>query len=355
MLKLSIFNAALISAALISTNTYALEFGKPLTTSVVVTKRGAPLQKKNVMLMNIQLTPHESQILYSYKPKKDTSFKMATSSGATMLPAAVNLKMNGVPVLDQGMHGSCVTFATTAAVDAVLGKGDYVSQLCHLALGSYLEKNGYLPSGWNGTFGPFVIDQLLRFGVVSKASQLKKTCGGLNRYPATNITEEGKPMTMEEYKEISENISGRLYAIQHMTMLQRFESRFADTDVAEKVLTQMKTGIMHGHRFVIGVMLKMSPYCSAAACANRNAAHDTWALTRELELPLIDMGGHEMVVTGYDDKAVAYDQEGKKHQGLLTLRNSWGDEVGDGGNYYMSYDYFKMFVMEVQEIVEPQL
>jgi C1A family cysteine protease len=72
-------------------------------------------------------------------------------------------------------------------------------------------------------------------------------------------------------------------------------------------------------------------------------------------LPLTDLGGHELVVTGYDDKAVAYDQEGRKHQGLLILRNSWSDEVGDHGEYYMSYDYFKMYVMEVQEIIEPQL
>jgi hypothetical protein len=260
MLKLGIFNAALVSAAVLSVNAYALEYGQPLTTSVVVTKPGSPYQKKNVMLMNIHLSQHESKVLYSYKPK--SSLKMASNYN---LPASVNLKMNNVPVLDQGMHGSCATFATTAAIDAVIGKGDYVSQLCHLALGSYLEKNGYFPSGWNGSSGPYVMDQLMRFGVVSKTSQLKKTCGGLNQYPTKNMTEEGKPMSIEEYKEISEDISGKLYVVQHLNTLQRFESRFADMDVAEKVLTQIKTGIMHGHRSLIGVLLKMSPYCSAAA------------------------------------------------------------------------------------------
>ncbi len=38
-------------------------------------------------------------------------------------PEKVELGMNGVPVLNQGMHGTCVTFAVTAAVDAALGKG----------------------------------------------------------------------------------------------------------------------------------------------------------------------------------------------------------------------------------------
>ncbi len=38
------------------------------------------------------------------------------------------------------------------------------------------------------------------------------------------------------------------------------------------------------------------------------------------------------------------------NQGLLTLRNSWGEEVGDHGNYYMSYDYFLKLAVEEQVI-----
>ncbi len=33
------------------------------------------------------------------------------------------------------------------------------------------------------------------------------------------------------------------------------------------------------------------------------------------------------------------------------IRNSWGDEVGDHGNYYMTYDFFKKFVMDIQDII----
>jgi len=350
MFKVRLLKAALCTLAVLSTNVYALQFGAPMTASVMVTKPGSPLQKKTVTVMNIVLTSREKQMAFSYKPKNDNAALLSSSS--THLPASVTLGMNHVPVLDQGLHGTCVTFAATAAIDAVLNKRDYVSQLCHLTLGAYLEKNGYMPSGWNGTFGPYALDQMLRFGVVNKSSQAKKTCGGLKDYPGQSFTEEGKPMPLDEYKQISEDISSKLYVIQHMSSMQRFESKFADTNAAEKALTVVKTGIMHGHRFVIGVLLKMSPYCSAAACANRNEAHDTWALTKELELPVTEVGGHEMVVTGYDDNAIAYDQYGKKHQGLLSLRNSWGNEVGDRGDYYMSYDYFRAFVMEVQEIVE---
>lgn len=50
-------------------------------------------------------------------------------------PDQLMLGMNGTPVLNQGMHGSCVTFANSAALDALMGKGDYVSELCSLELG----------------------------------------------------------------------------------------------------------------------------------------------------------------------------------------------------------------------------
>ena len=57
-----------------------------------------------------------------------------------------------------------------------------------------------------------------------------------------------------------------------------------------------------------------------------------------------------MIIVGYDDDAVAVDQQGRKYQGLFTLRNSWGQSIGDKGNFYMSYDYFKTLADEVQRI-----
>jgi len=94
-------------------------------------------------------------------------------------------------------------------------------------------------------------------------------------------------------------------------------------------------------------------HCSTGACATFNAHEDTWALADEIvkdKNP--EIGGHEMVISGYDDNAVAVDNTGKKHKGLFTLRNSWGSQAGDNGNYYMSYDYFKQFVIEVNSIAK---
>ena len=57
-----------------------------------------------------------------------------------------------------------------------------------------------------------------------------------------------------------------------------------------------------------------------------------------------------MVLTGYDDKATAKDNNGKVYRGLFTLRNSWGPQIGDHGDFYMSYDYIKYLIIEAQRI-----
>lgn len=343
-------NTSLIAMAIMATNSQAMEFGKPLTTSVTITKPGlkmaADKTKKEVTLMNIKLTPKEYQALFSYTPKK---MKSLTTG---FLPPAVNLGMNNVPVLDQGFHGTCVTFAITGAIDAALGQGDYVSQLCNLELGSYLEDKGNMPSGWWGSFGPWVLDQIMRFGIVSKETQQSKSCANVTEYPLEDFLEQGNPMSLGEFKRISEDLSDRIYPVYIMNFFQRFDSKFLDNDQAENVLTRVKETLLKGNRLTFGTFVVLTPYCSAGACASYRAKEDTWALTKDLETPPYFTAGHEMIIMGYDDKAVAVDQEGKKHQGLLLLRNSWGDDVGDKGDYYMTYDYFKKFVGEVQEIAE---
>ena len=341
-----------LTAALFATSAQAFEFTSPVTIQATVTKNGAASNaKKDVKLMRIKLSSKEQMALMNYTPKKTHLLNASSSAG---LPSSINLGMNDVPVLDQGMHGSCVTFALTAALDALIYKSDYISQLCYLSLGKTLEDDSYYPSGWWGTFGGIALDQISRFGVVDKKKESTEVCGGLKTYPSEDFLEEGTGITPKSYKEVSEDVSGKFNYVQLMNPMLRFESQFADKDQAANVLNQVKTALAKGNRLLVGVYLQMSPYCGAAACATRNKANDTWALTDQLDLPPTNFGGHEMVVYGYDDNAVAYDRKGTQHRGLLILRNSWGEDVGDNGNFYMSYDYFKKLIMEVHEIREPK-
>lgn len=42
------------------------------------------------------------------------------------------------------------------------------------------------------------------------------------------------------------------------------------------------------------------------------------------------LGGHAVLAVGYDDGAK-----------VLIIRNSWGDEWGDKGYFYMPYEYIE--------------
>ena len=339
-----LLNGCSVASLFVIIPAYALQFGEPIIEPVMVTNPAAKGQVKYVTLMNWQLSPKDRQVIlqrpYHAGIKADQS-----------LPLRVDLGMNHVPVLDQGQHGTCVTFANTAAIDAALYARDYVSQLCGLELGSYLESNSFTYNGWRGSWGPIVLNQMMRFGIVNKAHQQAGLCSGIKEYPKQK-TDEGMEVAPTEYKKISENLND-LVNWQHILSDDSLSDEKPSPIIAEEmdaVLAKTKQALAKGHRLTFGTALVIANGCTAGACAKYNANNDTWALTAELNFPT-RIGGHEMVIFGYDDTAIAYDKEGNAHQGLLKLRNSWNTDVGDNGNFYMSYDYFKKYVHEVQEII----
>lgn len=345
------------------------EFSTPIRASALVTKPNntshmvngahsnfqAQPQYSDVFLMNIPLTGEQKAMLQTFK--SDTNNMMsAKPEPVTSLPSQVQLGMNNVPVLDQGMHGTCVTFATTGALDALYNRGDYISQLCSLEIGNYLTTRSYLPSGWEGSYGPLILDRFREFGLVTMANQTTKGCAGVTQYPRTQMDNTGVSMTLEEYASMSEDINFDIYWYPILTPYERFSTSTRwDNNQADKLLNTVKSALASKDakanvRLTFGVILLVN-HCSVGACAKHNQSSDTWALTKSIrddQKP--SYGGHEMIITGYDDNATAVDNEGVTHKGLLTLRNSWSDKHGDNGDYYMTYDYFKHYTMEVQEV-----
>lgn len=338
-MKKSLF--AMTIATLLSSPSFAYQFEEPMHIPI-----GTGLKQQEVTVLRVQLSDKEKQALALRTPRTHASLQQGK------LPPAIQLGMNNVPVLNQGRHGSCVTFAVSAALDAALNKGDYISQLCSLELGTHIQNNGYTPSGWDGSWGPIVLEQMMRFGVVSKEAQRTKSCADMYEYPTLDRNNRGKEMLLAEYKNVSENINNKLYWVHLFSNDQVFDWKTDAPEKMQEVLTNTKQALANGHRVTIGAFLILAQHCKVGACASYQAAKDTWALTKSLETPPYEIGGHELVITGYDDNATAYDDQGGKHQGLLTLRNSWGPDVGNNGDFYMSYDYFIKYANEVQEIAE---
>ena len=356
MSKSILFRTAIIASVVMSANAYAFQVdNQPVTSYATITKPSLTEKvggKKEVVLMNIKLSADEKRGIMQNITKARPVERITRDD----LPASVDLGMNDIPVLDQGMHGTCVTFASTAAIDALVGKGDYISQLCNLELGRYLQNNGYVPDGWDGSLGPFILDQMMRFGYINQDNQKEKSCAGVTAYPLNDKNNTGKTMSLHDFRKMSENLvndQGELkWAwIPFMNAFDRFSKQFQNIDDAENTLIKIKESLSQGKRVTFGTMIISSPDCGKAACAKYHAENDTWAITDGIKNDPQLLGGHEMVITGYDDNASAVDSDGNKHQGLLILRNSWSDDVGDKGTFYMSYEYFVNMVMEAQQIV----
>lgn len=317
--------------------------------SVVITQTNTnnSSSTQTVYLMKLHFTTEQEKNFLRNQP--------AISLQAEPLPRKINLGMNNVPVLNQGQHASCVTFATTAALDVLLDKGDYVSQLCNLELGSYLQEKGYLPSGWDDSKAPFVLHQIQQFGIINKSNQKLKSCAGVMEYPLNNPKDIGATMSLDQFQAMSESMYPKIDWFSLLTFSQRMDTAHYD---GNKLLMRVKQEMVkadkdaeNGMRILFAVALHTAvPHCSAGACATYHAKNDTWANTRAISQDKGPIGGHEMIITGYDDDALAIDNEGKQHYGLLFLRNSWGDNVGDHGDYYMTYDFFRKWVMDVNEI-----
>lgn len=310
--------------------------------------------EKTVRLMGLKLSPSTQKILF-----QNLAFSFAhPSMPATnhSLSPQIDLGMNQVPVLDQGNWGTCVTFATTAAIDAFypLHGDQAVSQLCSLELGKTLkipDKTG----GWNGSFGHLVLNEISQYGYLTTAYQHQKGCGGLKEYPSFSKN-NGKRMAKSVYVK---NSVKTFNTHTWQTLLNETDSDNPDIFNPEKkqqLLDTVRENLAAGYRLTFGVIL--DEYMSAGGAIGRfNAEEDTWVLDSKMiqDISAGHVAGHEMVIIGYDDNACASFTDSTTGQitkqcGLLKLRNSWSTLAGDNGNYYMSYDFFRNLAMEVYVI-----
>lgn len=297
-------------------------------------------QTQQIKLLPIELSKKNQEHITRQLTKK-----MSLSLSSSAQPASVNLGMNNVPVLNQGMHGTCATFAVTASLDALFKKGDYISQLCHLTLGQYLSQRSYQTSGWDGAFINDVLYQIHTHGIINKDKQISNGCAGLYQYPTNESIDPSNEMSIDEFHQLSQNSNTEIdYDV---TPLLDFYEFIKDEKTPESVIQNLKTTLGKGDRVLIGTILTTADEIGAYGKYHQRA--DSWVVTPEVisAIKAKNYGAHAMVIIGYDDNAVAIDQHGKSHKGLFILRNSWGPNAGDKGNYYMSYEYLANLAFEL--------
>jgi hypothetical protein len=301
-----------------------------------------------IELLNLKLSSQAKKTLNQRFNLESRFNQLNLQSASSRLPSQVQLGMNNVPVLDQGPHGTCATFATTAALDALLAKGDYISQLCTLSLNEYLTTHGHTETLWDGAFPKQIFNIVSMFGIVNNEKQHQFGCGGMTEYPNDPYANHGE-IDVDSYHQLSENVQN-LVEYDTTNIFDVFQFIYEETSM-NKVLDDAKLALANGDRLTIGIILV--PDENIGAYGRFHEANDTWVLNNEIKKYIQSgspIAGHALVITGYDDKAISIDEDGNKHQGLFTLRNSWGDKAGDHGNYYISYDYFRSLLADLVRV-----
>lgn len=307
---------------------------------------------QKIKLLNFKLSEHAISAL---RLKTQSLHHARSLQVAANTPEEKQLGMNGVPVLNQGSFGTCVTFANTAAVDALLGKGDYLSQLCLLQLGNYYTEQAFGLSGWDGSLNRAMLSRLEDHGFISKETEHTVGCGGLTEYPQNGDPTPTSTISFDDYHRMSEGLIQN--HISWSSILDPYTALFSDSSDTDNTVNEIKKALNNNQRVIIAVLLPAIDLGLAGAVGKHHAVNDTWVLSTLIERDLyltssFFFPAHALVITGYDDNAIAIDDLGDKHRGLLTLRNSWGEQFGNKGDFYMSYDYFKVLGFEAHQMMQ---
>jgi hypothetical protein len=253
---------------------------------------------------------------------------------ASNLPAEKQLGMSNVPVLDQEDSPFEAVFASTAAIDAALNRGDHISQLCLIKLSNYMS-----PIPDQGVILQQALSRLENYGFVMKRRQKDAKC------------EELPFINYENYHQYSKDLSNN--GIVWSPILDLNKALYERTNT-EKTLAEIQHVLNQDRRATVSFLTVQTASEDHGTTGSYRAKNDTWLLSAKIERDLynhVEFFFHSMIITGYDNNAITVDDEGQKHKGLLTLRSSWGNEAGDHGDFYMSYDYFRVLVIEAQQII----
>ncbi len=212
---------------------------------------------------------------------------------------SIDLSMNNVPVLNQGEDGTCVTFAVTAALNAKDKLGDYIDQQCALALARGLDMNL-----WNGTFAKIVLNMIWKNGYIQKGK-----CFG-STYPNSR-----QVVSPQNYR----NVSDKKYS-ESMTWF--YENQGS--------IEALRGAIDKGYRVLLGVNIPQVNGFDVKV-GERSYSGGLWACHQGNSRNYCSLNGigHEVIAYGYDDK-----------QKLIKIRNSWGQRMGESGEFYMTYNFF---------------
>ncbi len=221
------------------------------------------------------------------------------------LPEKTSLLEYAPNRLNQGRQGSCVGWASSYAARTILhtrATGDNPNQAAFSP--SYLY-NQIALTGCQGAYMPDALQTLQKGGVLpfQYFDYDEGTCGR-------------KPSSRE--RQAAQNFKIRGF--------QRLTANSGKPD-----MLAMKQNLAQGGPILIGMMV-------GGSFMRAMEGRDVWQPSRN-DYQMRGFGGHAMCVIGYDDYKFG-------NQGGFQIMNSWGDNWGNDGVGWVSYEDFQHFTKE---------
>ena len=243
--------------------------------------------------------------IYKLKPDtedlRDKVFKSTQFKTIAVLPKLIDFRSGCSPVVDQGELGSCTANAIASGLreywENLSGKLTLLSRLW-----LYWEERN-IEGTVNEDSGAYIRDGMKVLQKMGCAPEIDWPYNVMKftQTPPVKATTNALQFKITEYHRVTN-------------------------------LTLLKTALAEGYPAVIGINVYES------------FESDQVAKTGIVPLPKRGeqlLGGHAILAVGYKDDAKI------KGQGVVICRNSWGENWGDKGYFYLPYSYFAHYVTDM--------
>jgi C1A family cysteine protease len=221
------------------------------------------------------------------------------------LPSFVSLEKYAPKRLSQGQQGSCVGWASAYAARTILEAAATGQDPNSIPFSPSFLYNQIGSSDCNGSYVVEAMKSMMNVGALS-----------FNEFPYDEDHCDRQPTE-------AERSSAQKYTMRGYNRLTK------DDEKDELDMIAIKQNLAQGAPVVIGM--------SVGGTFEEMNGKQSWIPNDRDYDDKDNFGGHALCVIGYDDN---------KDGGSFQIMNSWGEDFGDNGLFWMPYEHFEKFTNE---------